>query len=171
MSKMLSDQFMPLSVGNKWVYNSKEGYEIVSIDTISNIQYYKFEYSCVTNGKPTECFYWQRISNDTLFLLNYDSVTNDYIEFVDAIFSLNEYDIAKIHLQRRDKVLSNDPTEIPVGNEYSIEVLSKRDDTIEFFVRRGIDLNNIVVYKKGVGKIKTKNDFGVEQILTNSELN
>jgi hypothetical protein len=163
---------MPLSIGNKWVYDSNEGYEIISIDTINTKKYYKFKTSCITNGKPAECFYWQRISNDTLFSLNYDSGANDYVEFVDAIFTLNENDVAEIHLPNRDKILLNESERLPSGNEYSIKVLSKKDDTIEFFTHRhGIDANQIVVYKKGIGIIKTKNDWGIEKKLTDYKLN
>ncbi|MFA5834841.1 MAG: hypothetical protein WDA22_15300 [Bacteroidota bacterium] len=163
---------MPLSVGNKWTYDSSDDTEVISVDTINNKIFYKFKTSGNNNGKILHSFYWQRVSNDTLFLLNYDSITNQYIEFIDAIFSLKENDVAQIHLELGDSVSQKDINYLPRCRDYSIKVLDKSDDVIEFITQRcGVDFNYITVYKKGVGVVKTKNDWGIELKLTDFKLN
>ena len=163
---------MPLSVGNRWTYDSNNKREIISTDTINNKIFYKFKNLVVNNGETLESFYWQRTSNDTLFLLNYDSSINQFVESIDAIFSLNKNDIAQIHLNINDSVSQNDINFVPHCRDYSIKVLDKSDETIEFEIQRcGVDFNYSVIYKRGVGIVKSKNDWGLVTKLSDFKFN
>ena len=198
-----SDEYMPLSLGNKWFYGFKNSAnvssitEVVSIDTIEGKKYFHMKYS--RPGTIKEHYNFQRVSNDTLFSLNYDKLRQQYFERIEAIFSLNYNDVAYIYLDTNifnnnnknqknefivtdkssifdfDTLRSNDANEIerlPVMKKYSIKVINKDAEVIEFLINNGgIDTDFTIIYKKGVGLIKSKGSWGVETELLKSELN
>lgn len=63
-SSSVENDYMPLSIGNKWYYNSHTS-EVVGIDTIESKKYFKLEHKNVDEKFPP-FYYHQRISNDTL---------------------------------------------------------------------------------------------------------
>ncbi len=94
------EDFMPLSLGNRWVYGYtqvgekdelKDEYaeEVVAIDTINDIKYFRIKVSKIDKDSRTLYFYHKRSSYDTLFALYFDNKTGQYTEIIDAIFSMN----------------------------------------------------------------------------------
>jgi len=173
---------MPLTIGNKWFYNihiSKDEVgseisvisEIVGIDTIESKRYYKFKYEKVNSNIPPN-YYHQRISNDTLYTLNYDDKRKKYLERVTAIFSLDSNELAIIKLNIEEVNAESEIERLPIENNYSIKAINKNDEIIELFTNvGGIDGNYTEIYKKGIGMIKSKNDWGIVTELIDYELN
>jgi len=161
---------MPLSIGNKWYYNSHTS-EVVGIDTIEGKKYFKLEHKNV-NAKFPPDYYYQRISNDTLFTLNFGQWTNLYSERVTAIFTLDSGDVARIELPPNELSSRNEAQGLPTGRKYLIKAINKNSETIELFTNvGGVDGNYTETYKKGIGMIKSKNDWGIVTELTDYELN
>ena len=167
-----NNDYMPLAIGNKWLYNvhpsnveakSEISFtsEIISIDTIEGKKYFKFKYENVNPNIPPT-FYYQRSSNDTLYTLNYDEERKKYIERVSTIFTLDSNEVALIKLNIEEKETGNKIERLPTINRYSIKAIKKDDDKIELFTDRSlIDGNYTEIYKRGIGMIKSKNDWGI----------
>jgi len=169
-SSSIENDYMPLSIGNKWYYNSHIS-EVVGIDTIESKKYFKLEYKNADEKFPP-FYYYQRISNDTLYTLNFAQWSNLYFERVTAIFTLDSGDIARIELPQNELSSRNEAQGLPTGRNYSIKVTNKDEDTIEFFTYSGmIDGETTEVYKKGVGLIKTRGGWGVGIELIDYDLN
>ncbi len=175
------NDYMPLAVGNKWYYNIHASNaavgldvstisEIVGIDTIEGNRYFNIKYENVNNDIPVR-YYHQRMSNDTLYTLNYDEKYNDYFERVVAIFSLDSGEVATIVLPSTDLTLKYEADGLPTGQQYSLEVLNKDKNSIELFYKsRMIDGNHTDIYTKGIGMTKSKNDWGIVTELIDFEL-
>jgi len=169
-SSSVENDYMPLSIGNKWYYNSHTS-EVVGIDTIEGKKYFKLEHKNV-NAKFPPYYYYQRISNDTLFTLNFGQWTNLYSERVTAIFTLDSGDVARIELPPNELSSRNEAQGLPTGRKYLIKAINKNSETIELFTNvGGVDGNYAETYKKGIGMIKSKNDWGIVTELTDYELN
>jgi hypothetical protein len=161
---------MPLAIGNKWFYNIHSSNDkasseisiikkIIAIDTIEGKKYFKFKSENV-NSKIPPSFYHQRNSNDTLYTLNYDDKRNKYIERVTAIFTLDSNKVALIKLNIEK--IDSENERLPTMNRYSIKAIKRDKDIIEFFTNRGgADGNHTEIYKRGIGMIKSKNDWGM----------
>jgi hypothetical protein len=174
-------EYMPLAVGNKWYYNIHASnaavgsdvsiiFEIVGIDTIVGKKYFKIKYEKVNNNFPAS-YYHQRMSNDTLYALNYDEKYNDYFERVAAIFSLDSGEVASIELPSTNLTLKYEADGLPTGRQYSLEVLSKDENMIELFYNsRMIDGDHTEIFTKGIGMTKSKNDWGIVMELIDYEL-
>jgi len=166
------NDFMPLTIGNKWFYNAHTSNtevgseisiisEIVGIDTINGKKYFKIKRE-KPNARFPIYYYHQRMSNDTLYTLNYDEKYNDYFERVAAIFSLDSGEVATIKLPSTDLTLKYEADGHPTGRQYSLEALSKDKNSIELFYKsRMIDGNHTEIYTKGIGMTKSKNDWGI----------
>ena len=169
-SSSVENDYMPLSIGNKWYYNSYTS-EVVGIDTIEGKKYFKLEHKNV-NEKFPPFYYHQRISNDTLYTLNLDQKSNLYFERVTAIFTLDSGDVARIELPPNELSSRNEAQGLPTGRKYSIKVTNKNKETIELFTNvGGVDGNYTETYKRGIGMIKSKNDWGIVTELIDYELN
>jgi hypothetical protein len=168
-----SQDFMPLSAGNKWIYGSKSEYileknkiefikEVVDIDTILNKRYFKIRYDYFSKDSTLSNFYYQRISADTIFSLYYDSSGNSYFEVIEAIFSLNIGDTSCIDYQ------------IYFGDKCRayIEVTRKIENEIEFLNNsiEGIDEERWYTYKKGIGIVGIRSAWGVNTELLDYEI-
>ena len=177
-----TNDYMPLAIGNKWYYNvhtsnNKVGSEttfitkVVGIDTIENKTYFKIERENVNDRIPVY-YYHQRVSNDTLYTLNFDQKSNLYFERISAIFTLDSGDVARIELPPNELSSKNEAEGLPTGRRYSIKVADKDEHTIEFFTYSIIiDGEFTEIYKKGVGMINSKNAWGIVTELINYELN
>jgi hypothetical protein len=158
-SSSVENDYMPLAIGNKWYYSVYTS-EVVGIETIESKEYFKLEHKNV-NEKFAPFYYYQRISNDTLYTLNFTQWSNLYFERVTAIFTLDSGDVARIELPPNELSSRNEAQGLPTGRKYSIKVTNKDEDTIEFFTYSGmIDGETTEVYKKGVGLIKTRGGWG-----------
>jgi len=159
-SSSVENDYMPLSIGNKWYYNSHTS-EVVGIDTIEDKKYFKLEFKNV-NEKFPPFYYHQRISNDTLYTLNIDQKSNLYFERVTAIFTLDSGDVARIELPPNELSSRNEAQGLPTGRKYLIKAINKNKETIELFTNvGGVDRNYTETYKRGIGMIKSKNDWGI----------
>ena len=159
-SSSVENDYMPLSIGNKWYYNSHTS-EVVGIDTIEGKKYFKLEYKNV-NEKFPPFYYHQRISNDTLYTLNHDLKTNLYFERVTAIFTLDSGDVARIELPPNELSSRNEAEGLPTGRKYLIKAINKTKETLELFTNvGGVDGNYTETYKRGIGMIKSNNDWGI----------
>ena len=155
-SSSVENDYMPLSVGNKWYYNSHRS-EVVGIDTIKGKKYFKLEYKNV---------------NDTLYTLNLDQKSNLYFERVTAIFTLDSGDVAIIELPPNELSSRNEAQGLPTGRKYLIKAINKTMETIELFTNvGGVDGNYTETYKRGDGMIKSKNDWGIVTELIDDDLN
>ncbi len=160
ISSSVEKDYMPLSIGNKWYYNSHTS-EVVGIDTIEGKKYFKLEFKNVNEQFPP-FYYYQRISNDTLYTLNLDQKSNLYFERVTAIFTLDSGDVARIELPPNELSSRNEARGLPTGRKYSIKAINKNKETIELFTNVGaVDGNYTETYKRGIGMIKSKNDWGI----------
>lgn len=169
-SSSVENDYMPLSVGNKWYYNSHRS-EVVGIDTIKGKKYFKLEYKNV-NEKFPPFYYHQRVSNDTLYTLNLDQKSNLYFERVTAIFTLDSGDVAIIELPPNELSSRNEAQGLPTGRKYLIKAINKTMETIELFTNvGGVDGNYTETYKRGDGMIKSKNDWGIVTELIDDDLN
>ena len=128
-SSLSQNDYMPLAIGNKWYYNYRTT-EVVGIDSIEGKKYFKLKYENV-NSKFPPFYNHQRMSNDTLYTLNYDQKSNLYFERVTAIFTLDSGDVARIELPPNEKSSKNEYEGLPTGRRYSIKALNKDEDTIE----------------------------------------
>ena len=169
-SSSVENDYMPLSIGNKWYYNSHTS-EVVGIDTLESKKYFKLEYKNV-NEKFPPFYYYQRISNDTLYTLNFGQWSNLYSERVTAIFTLDSGDVARIELPPNELSSRNEAQGLPTGRKYLIKAINKNSETIELFTNvGGVDGNYTETYKRGIGMIMSKNDWGIVTELTDYELN
>jgi len=171
-SSVYKNDYIPLAVGNKWYYNvhtlnSEVGSEIsitseiVGIEIIEGKKYFKIKHENA-NAKFPAYYYHQRMSNDTLYTLNYEEKYSQYFERVTAIFTLDSGEVAFVELPRTDLTLKYESEGLPTGRRYSIKVLNKDENSIELFTNSGmIDGDITEIYKKGVGMTKSKNDWGV----------
>jgi len=181
-SSSFINDYMPLAIGNKWYYNvhtintevgSETSFiiEVVGIDTLDSKKYFKIKRENVNTRFPVY-YYHQRVSNDTLYTLNYDQKSHLYFEWVTAIFTLESGDVARIELPPNELSSKNEAEGLPTGRRYSIKALNKDEDTIELFTNRGmIDGETTEVYKKGIGMIKSKSGWGIVTELIDYELN
>ena len=177
------NDYMPLSIGNKWYYNSQPSNvnvgseisnlrEVIRIDKIKNKKYFVISYSIFSPNKTVESIFYQRISNDTLFTLTYDQKSNLYFERVTAIFTLDSGDVARIELLPNELSSRNEAQGLPTGRRYLIKAINKDKETIELYTNvRGVDGNYTETYKRGIGMIKSKNDWGIVTELIDYELN
>jgi|WetSurMetagenome_2_1015567.scaffolds.fasta_scaffold10642_5 hypothetical protein len=180
-SSSVENDYMPLAIGNKWYYNVHTANtevgsetstitEVIRIDTIKGKIYFQLKYENVNSDKKPY-YYHQRISNDTLYTLNYEEKYKDYSERVTAIFSLESGDVARIELPETELTLKYKSDGLPTGRRYSIKAVNKDEDTIEFFTNIAIDVESTEIYKKGVGMIKSKGGWGIISELIDFELN
>src|SRR3990167_10133633 len=97
-SSSLETEYMPLAIGNIWNYsiyppdkNDESIFikEVVATDTINGKKYFLLKNSNIWTDKTINYYNYLRLSNDTLFSLNYDNQNLGYIESIDAIFSLD----------------------------------------------------------------------------------
>lgn len=177
-----TNDYMPLAIGNKWYYNvhtsnNKVGSEttfiteVIGIDTIETKAYFQIELENSNNKIPVY-YYHQRVSNDTLYTLNFDQKSNLYSERITAIFTLDSGDVARIELPPNELSSKNEAEGLPTGRRYSIKVTNKNKETIELFTNvGGVDGNYTETYKRGIGMIKSKNDWGIVTELIDYELN
>jgi hypothetical protein len=169
-SNVFINDYMPLAIGNKWYYNFHTS-EVVGIDTIEGKKYFKLKKVNV-NTKFPPYSYHKRISNDTLYTLNYDQKSNLYFERVTAIFTLDSGDVARIELPPNELSSKNEAEGLPTGRSYSIKVTNKDENTIEFFTYSGkIDGDYTEIYKRGVGMVKLKGGWGQIIELIDYDLN
>jgi len=181
-SSVFKNDYMPLAIGNKWYYNvhtsnTKVGSEtsiiteIIGIDTIASKKYFWIKSDRVKTKFPPY-YYHQRISNDTLYTLNYDQKSNLYFERVTAIFTLDSGDVARIELPPNKLSSKNEAEGLPTGRNYSIKVTDKDENTIEFFTYSGmIDGEYTEKYQRGIGMIKSKGAWGSEWSLIKYNFN
>jgi hypothetical protein len=168
-----SQEFMPLSVGNKWIYGSKSEYileknkiefikEVVDIFTLNNRSYFAMKNYYFGKDLTSTFYYYQRISADTLFSLYYDSSGNSYFEVIEAIFSLNIGDTTCIY-SRNNMAKS--------CTEY-IQVTKKTENEIEFLHNsiEAIDEEQWYTYKKGIGTVGIRSAWGINTELLDYEI-
>jgi hypothetical protein len=177
-----NNDYMPLAIGNKWFYNVHTSNdeagsevsiisEIISIDTIEGKNYFRLKYENVNSKFPT-VYYHQRMSNDTLYTLNYDQKSNLHFERVTAIFTLDSGDVARIELPPNELSSRNEAQGLPTGRKYLIKAINKNKETIELFTNvGGVDGNYTETYKRGIGMIKSKNDWGIVTELIDNSFN
>lgn len=151
------NEFMPLAVGNKWIYGKKPAdykytMEIVSNDTINNKNYFRVKHSPFGKDSLYTFYYYQRISNDTLFVLYYDILSIDNLEFIDAIFSVNVSDTVCIY---PGNILTDKCKE-------HIVITKKSEDQIEVFRNstEAIDEERWITYERGIGIIMDHSVWG-----------
>lgn len=176
-----NNDYMPLAIGNKWFYNVHSSNveakseitfanEILTIDTIEGKKYFKFKHENINSNIPPT-YYYQRNSNDTLYTLSYDEKSNKYKEKVIAIFNLDSNEVALIKLNEEEKNTGNKIERLPAMNRYSIKAIKKDKDEIELYINRGlVDGNYTKIYKRGIGMIKLKNDWGIVTELIDYDL-
>ena len=168
-SSLSKNDYMPLAIGNKWHYTIYTS-EVIGIETIEGKKYFKLERKNV-NEKFPPFYYHQRISNDTLYTLNLDQKSNLYSERVTAIFTLDSGDVARIELPPNELSSRNEAQGLPTGRKYSIKAVNKNNETIELFTNvGGVDGNYTETYKRGIGMIKSTNDWGIVIELIDYEL-
>lgn len=168
-----SEDYMPLFIGNKWTYGSKSENifekqkiefikEIVDIETIHNRSYFKFRNEYFAKDSIFTFFYYQRISNDTLFSLYYDSMSTKYLEFIDAIFSLNVGDTTCI--QTNYNISERCRTQIVVTKKtnYRFEILRDSNEAI--------DEEQWFTYVRGVGIVLIRSAWGINTELLDYEI-
>jgi hypothetical protein len=168
-----SKYYMPLSVGNKWIYGSESEYileknkiefikEVVEIDSFNNRTYFKMKNNYFGKDSTTTFYYYQRISADTLFSLYYDSLNNSYLEVIEAIFSLNIGDTTCIDYQKYfgDKCRAY------------IEVTRKVENEIELLHNsiEAIDEEQWYTYKRGLGIVIIRSAWGEHTELLDYEI-
>ena len=167
----IKNDYFPLAVGNKWLYNDNSSIQIVGIDSIEGKKYFKTKFQSTSTNKPPYIYY-QRLSNDTLFTLNFNEKYGEYSERITAIFNLDSGEVAQIELPITNLTLSYEAEGLPTGRKYTIKAVNKSVNTIEFLTKTGgIDSKFYEVYKKGIGKIKSKNSWGVVLDLIDYDLN
>lgn len=181
-SSSIENDYMPLSIGNKWYYNvhssnSKVGSEttfiteVIGIDTIATKAYFKIERENSKDKIPVY-YYHQRVSNDTLYTLNFDQKSNLYFERITAIFTLDSGDVARIELPPNELSSKNEAEGLPTGRRYSIKATNKDENKIEFFTYSIIiDGEFSEIYQKGVGMINSKNSWGIVTELIDYDFN
>ena len=126
------NDYMPLAVGNNWIYdvypqnkidvlNITVEKEVVKIDTIENKKCFLIKQSYIGYDTTTENYYHLRLSNDTLYSLEYDRRRGRYLERVDAIFSMEKDETAKIHLDIKPLNLPGKPDfeQLPVTGKHT----------------------------------------------------
>jgi hypothetical protein len=158
-----SKDYMPLSIGNKWTYGSESEYvfekqkiefikEIVNIDTILNRIYFKVKNEYLAKDSNFTFFYYQRISADTLFSLYYDGLSNSYLEFIEAIFSLNIGDTTCIY----------SPENFSEKCREYIIVTNKTEDDFEILHNNieASDEEQWYTYKRGFGIVIIRSAWG-----------
>ena len=174
-SKSLSTEYMPLSLGNKWyyTYNQSSGdnesesiVEVISTDTILDKKYYRLRDLTITPDSTYDYYYHKRLSQDTLFTLYHDSGRKQYVEIIDAIFSMKLNETAEVEPILIPPKQQNEPEEnnLPSGH-YTIKLISKNNDEAEYFTFRAIDGADTSIYRKGVGLVKSKGSWGVVKVL------
>ena len=150
-----SKDYMPLSIGNKWTYGSKSENvfekqkiefikEIVGIDTFHNRSYFKMKNEYFAKDSIFTFFYFQRISADTLFSLYYDGLSNSYLEFIEAIFSLNIGDTTCIYSPENFTEKCREYIIVTNKTEYDFEILHDTNEAIHeeqwFTYERGLGI-------------------------------
>lgn len=89
-----------------------------------------------------------------------------------AIFTLDSGDVARIELPPNELSSRNEAQGLPTGRKYSIKAINRNKETIELFTNvGGVDGNHTATYKRGIGMIKSKNDWGVVTELIDYDLN
>ena len=147
-----SEEFMPLSVGNKWYYetaeNSKMIKEVVSQNSIDGNMYYRISYTKFSQDSiPSNTFYLhERFDSDTLFVLQFSKYDDNWFESIQAIYSLEENEIVKY------KNLQKSYGNIRVRGFNNLKVIEKSDEEINFNLY-GDHYNYEMIYKKGIGLI------------------
>jgi hypothetical protein len=187
-SNLFKNEYMPLAIGNKWIYSFPKSsvvetvVEVVSIDTIEGKEYFVIKNSNISHDTTREYINYKRISNDTLYSLIYSRPRNLYFELIEAIFSLDSNDIAFINTDITSDFIDENNSEIlsvkykssifnidslnsnknkegktlpvPIIKNYSIRVINKSENTIEFFIKYGGLYNEVTrTYRKGIGFI------------------
>jgi hypothetical protein len=168
-----SKDYMPLSVGNKWIYGSTSEYilernkiefkmEVVEIDTIRSKNYYKIRNEYYGADSSFSYYYYQRISADTLYSLHFDSSDNSYLDYIEAIFSLNIGDTTCIYSR-------NNLAERCAGY---IQVTKKSENEIEFLHNSidAIDEEQWYTYKRGLGIVIIRSAWGGHTELLDYEI-
>jgi hypothetical protein len=168
-----SKDYMPLFVGNKWIYGSKSEYileknkiefikEVMDIDSLNNRTYFKMQNTYFGKDSTTTFYYYQRISADTLFSLYFDSSNSSYLEVIEAIFFLNIGDTTCIDYQKYfgDKCRAY------------IEVTRKVENEIEFLHNsiEAIDEEQWYTYKRGLGIVIIRSAWGGHTELLDYEI-
>ena len=168
------EDFMPLSLGNRWVYGYtqvgekdelKDEYaeEVVAIDTINDIKYFRIKVSKIGKDSRTLYFYHKRTSCDTLFALYFDDETGQYTEIIDAIFSMNVGEV--FYVKNKD--------DSSKGCMRKISVKKKSESNIELFLSNTcvIDAEELIVYKKGIGIVLKSYTWGGQTKLLDYSIN
>ena len=179
----LSNEYLPLEVGNKWYYKAYNPnmhnaelettiiIEVVGIDTVDGKKYFLLKYE---NGDNwfSPFYYYQRISNDTLYYSDYNEKRGNTLERITAIFNLDVGEIALLKLPQGELESENKTERLPAGRSYTIKVIHKDDDSIELFTDKSmIDGDQRETYKKGIGMIKLIGEWGMVIELIDYELN
>jgi hypothetical protein len=90
---------------------------------------------------------------------------------VTAIFTLDSGDVARIELLPNELSSRNEAQGLPTGRRYLIKAINKDKETIELYTNVGsVDGNYTETYKRGIGMIKSKNDWGIVQDLVKYEI-
>ena len=168
-----SKDYMPLSVGNKWIYGSKSEYifekhkiefikEVVDVDTINSRSYFKIRNEYFGKDSISTFYFYQRLSADTLFSLNYDSLNNSYLEVIEAIFSLNIGDTTCVYSRKNLADRCTEYIQVIKKSEKEIEILH---DSIE-----AIDIEQWYTYKRGLGIVIIRSAWGGHTELLDYEI-
>ena len=168
-----SKDYMPLSVGNKWIYGSKSEYifekhkiefikEVVDVDTINSRSYFKMRNEYFGKDSISTFYFYQRLSADTLFSLYYDSISTKYLEFIDVIFSLDIGDTTCI----------DQNIDITERCRTQIVVTKKTNDRFEILhdSNEGIDEEQWFTYERGVGIVLISSAWGINTELLDYEI-
>jgi hypothetical protein len=125
--------------------------EVVAIDTIKNKTYYRLKRTDFRNNSKIS-YEYKRESNDTLFGLANSIYNNEYIEYIEAAFSLNigdticSYPVSRLNSECRSPIV----------------VTLKSGDKMEFFhnSQEMIHGGHWITYQKWKGIIKNRNQWG-----------
>ena len=158
-----SKDYLPLTIGNTWIYKDltrpniiKRIDEVVNVETRFSKSYFKIKHSIVYQDSIVFAYSYLRSVNDTLLDLVYDPYGKKYVEIIRAIFSLELNESRKIDSSANGR------------NFTTLKVTNKNDDEIVFstFPNNAIDVGGWVTYKKGIGLIKSKSVWatGIELI-------
>ncbi len=163
-SSSFKDDYMPLAVGNKWIYNFPNSsifetvIEVVAIDTIERKEYYIIKNSNISSDTTRAYYTYKRISNDTLYSLIYSNSYQRYIELVDAIFSMNLNDIAWIDIDIK-----------PDASDENNSIMLSARDSAKIFDIDGVNTENNSIKSLPIPTIKhysirviNKNDTTIE---------
>lgn len=148
-----SEEFFPLSIGNKWYYNTNNPdsttiddiWEITGQKVLNNKEYYEMAIFHSKNNLKDTLYY--RLNGDTLF-----SRRKNYNELIVADFSLTLNE--------------------PAYWQNDLKVTHRTENTITFETPFRADYGYIITFKKGVGiTVQIQNGIDYQKLkLIKSEL-